>query len=97
MAASIGSHGVAASGGDDFPKPAAVVIAYTAHSDISPDEPPKFVIVGEEDGIAPPSVMARRVTALQRSGVPVEFHRYKGLGHGFGPEIEPSAHLFVMN
>ena len=33
MAAAIGSHGVASFGGDDLPKPSAVVMAYTAHSD----------------------------------------------------------------
>ena len=44
--ASIGSHGVAAFGGDDLPKPAAVVMAYTAHSDHSDNEPPTFVVVG---------------------------------------------------
>ena len=35
MAASIGSHGVARFGGKDLPKPVAVVMAYTAHSDHS--------------------------------------------------------------
>lgn len=91
MAAAIGSHGVAAFGGDDFPKPAAVVMAYTAHSNISPDEPPTFVIVGEEDGIAPPSVMARRVEALRQAGTHVEFRRYQGLGHGFGLGVGTAA------
>ena len=33
MAASIGSHGVARFGGAELPKPSAVVMAYTAHSD----------------------------------------------------------------
>jgi hypothetical protein len=48
MAAAIGSHGVGNSGGDDLPKPSAVVMAYTAHSDHSSDEPPTFVAVGEQ-------------------------------------------------
>lgn len=34
MAASIGSHGVAAFGGDNLRKPSVVVMAYTGHSDI---------------------------------------------------------------
>lgn len=85
MAAAIGSHGVAAFGGDDLPPPATVVMAYTAHSDTSSDEPPTFVVVGEEDGIAPPSAMERRVATLRQAGTEVEFHKYKGLGHGFGP------------
>jgi hypothetical protein len=34
------------------------------------------VVVGEEDGIAPPAVMERRVEALRRSGTEVEYHRH---------------------
>ncbi len=95
MAASIGSHGVAAFGGDRLPKPATVVMAYTGHSDFSPDEPPTFVAVGEQDGIAPPAVMERRVAALRKAGTEVEFHRYKNLGHGFGVGAGTSAEGWV--
>ncbi len=84
MAAAIGSNGVAKYGGADVPRPSTVVMAYTAHSDYSPADPPTFVVVGEEDGIAPPAVMERRVAALRHSGTDVEYHEYKGLGHGFG-------------
>jgi acetyl esterase/lipase len=87
MAATIASYGVARAGGDDLPKPSAVVIAYTGHPDYSGQEPPTFVVVGERDGIAPPSVMERRVEALRKRGTDVEFHRYSDLGHGFGPGI----------
>jgi len=91
MAAAIGSHGVASFGGDALPKPSTVVMAYTAHSDHSADEPPTFVVVGERDGIAPPSIMERRITALRRAGTEVEFHRYRGIGHGFGPGVGTTA------
>jgi acetyl esterase/lipase len=84
MAAAIGSHGVARHGGDDVPGPSAVVMAYTGHSDHASAEPPTFVVVGQEDGIAPPAVMKRRVDALRKQGTPVEFREYEGLGHGFG-------------
>jgi acetyl esterase/lipase len=84
MAASIGSHGVARFGGKDLPKPSAVVMAYTAHSDHSSVEPRTFVVVGGQDGIAPPSAMRRRVKALREVGAEVEYHRYNALGHGFG-------------
>jgi len=84
MAAAIGSHGVARYGGGDLPKPSAVVLAYTGHSDRAAVEPPTFVVVGQDDGIAPPAVMKRRVDALRKQGTPVEFHEYAGLGHGFG-------------
>ena len=43
-------------------------MAYTGHSDYSADEPSTFVVVGEQDGIAPPPVMERRVAALRRAG-----------------------------
>ncbi len=91
MAAAIGSHGVASFGGDDLPKPSAVVMAYTGHSEYSANEPSTFVVVGEHDAIAPPSVMQRRVAALRGAGTEVEFHRYNGLGHGFGPGTGTSA------
>jgi len=84
MAASIGSHGVASYGGDRLPKPATVVMAYTGHTDCAAEEPPTFVVVGEQDGIAAPAVMARRVATLRKAGTEVEYHRYQGLGHGFG-------------
>jgi acetyl esterase/lipase len=91
MAAAIGSHGVARFGGDDLPKPSAVVMAYTGHSEYSANEPSTFVVVGEHDTIAPPSVMERRVESLRKSGTEVEFHRYGGVGHGFGPGTGTSA------
>ncbi len=91
MAAAIGSHGVAAFGGDEVPRPSAVVMAYTGHSEYSSNEPPTFVVVGEHDGIAPPSVMEKRVAALRKGGTEVEFHRFSGLGHGFGPGTGTSA------
>ncbi len=91
MAAAIGSHGVARFGGDELPKPSAVVMAYTGHSEYTANEPSTFAVVGEHDGIAPPSAMEKRVAALRKAGTQVEFHRYSGLGHGFGPGTGTSA------
>jgi acetyl esterase/lipase len=91
MAAAVGSHGAGSFGGDDISKPATIIMAYTGHSDIAKNEPPTFVVVGEDDGIAPPSVMARRIKALRAAGTPVEFHRYPNVGHGFGPGVGTSA------
>lgn len=87
MAAAIGSHGVERFGGDAVPKPSTVVMAYTGHSDYTANEPPTFVVVGERDGIAPPSVMQQRVDVLRKVGTDVEFHIYPDVGHGFGPGI----------
>ena len=96
MVASIGSHGVAAFGGKPLPKPATVVMAYTGHADYSSDEPPTFVVVGEHDGIAPPAIMERRVATLRQAGTPVEYHKYQGLGHGFGVGTGTSAEGWVL-
>lgn len=95
MAAAVGSHGVAGYGGRNLPSPATVVMAYTGHSDYAATEPPTFVVVGEQDGIAPPGVMARRVEALRRTGTRVEFHVFKGLAHGFGPGTGTSAEGWI--
>jgi acetyl esterase/lipase len=97
MAASIGSHGVAAHGGDMLPKPSAVVIAYTAHSDHSSAEPPTFVVVGDRDVIAPPSSMERRISALRGAGTEVEYHKYRNLGHGFGSGTGTSAAGWIVD
>jgi acetyl esterase/lipase len=97
MAAAVGSHGVARYGGGDVAKPSAVVMAYTGHSDYAAAEPPTFVVVGQDDGIAPPAVMERRVRALRRGGTPVEFHEYEGLGHGFGLGTGTSAEGWVFD
>jgi acetyl esterase/lipase len=84
MAASIGSHGVTRYGGANVPKPAAVVMAYTAHADYSMAEPPTFVVVGAQDRIAPPASIEKRIAALRRTGTAVEYRKYPNLSHGFG-------------
>lgn len=84
MAASIGSHGSARWAGEPLPRPAAVVMAYTGHSDTSANEPPTFVVVGEQDRISPPALMERRVRELRQAGVTVTYRQVPGLGHGFG-------------
>ena len=97
MAASIASHGAARFGGATLPRPAAVILLYTGHSDLAPAEPPTFVAVGERDGIAPPAVMERRVAALRRAGTDVEYHRYPGVGHGFGLGTGTSADGWIAD
>ncbi|NMB24638.1 MAG: alpha/beta hydrolase, partial [Firmicutes bacterium] len=76
MVAYIGSYGVHGFGGDKIPGPGTVVMAYTGHTDYSPNDPPTFAIVGENDRIAVPSIMERRVNAMKAQGIDVEFHRY---------------------
>lgn len=84
MAAWLGSYGPAAFGGDDLPKPGAVIMQYTGHSDYTENDPPTYVCVGENDGIADWRTMENRLEHLAALGIPTEFHKYPGLGHGFG-------------
>jgi predicted esterase len=84
MAASIGSHGTSRFFGPDLPKPTCVVLLYTGHSDVGAVEPPTFVAVGDEEGIAPAATTGRRVAALRSLGTDVEYRKFKDVGHGFG-------------
>lgn len=84
MAAWLGSYGPASFGGDNLPRPGAVIMQYTGHSDYTQSDPPTFACVGENDGIANWRTMQRRLQALSDLGIPTEFHHYPGLGHGFG-------------
>ncbi|WP_200870867.1 alpha/beta hydrolase [Bordetella bronchiseptica] len=95
MAAAIGSHGTARFGRPPTSKPSVVVMAYTGHSEVTASEPPTFVAVGDQDGIAPPAVMEARVTALRRIGTRVEYHRYSDVGHGFGTGHGTSAQGWI--
>jgi len=97
MAAGIGSHGVVRLGVSALPRPATVVMAYTGHSDYGRSEPPTFAVVGDRDAIASPASMARRMDALRRAGVPVEFHVFRGVGHGFGLGTGTSAEGWVVD
>lgn len=84
MAAYLGKYGAAAFGGADIPKPAAVIMQYTGHSEYSEDEPPTFACAGESDWIADWRTMQARLNAMSRLGIDTEFHHYPGLPHGFG-------------
>jgi acetyl esterase/lipase len=97
MAAAIGSEGTARFGGADLPRPSALVVLYTGHSQVASMEPPTFVAVGDGDGIAPPSIMERRVVALRRAGTEVEYHKYLGVGHGFGLGVGTSAEGWITD
>jgi acetyl esterase/lipase len=97
MVAAIGSHGPAHFGGSDLPKPATLVTLYTGYSALAPTEPPTFVAVGDGDGIAPPPTMEKRVEALRRAGTRVEYHKYHGVGHGFGLGVGTSAEGWIAD
>ena len=84
MAAWLGSYGPAAFGGNELPRPGTVIMQYTGHSDYTESDPPTFVCVGENDGVASWRTMENRLHNLDAHGTPTEFHKYPGLGHGFG-------------
>ena len=83
MAAYLGSHGTRAFGASPAPRAAAVVMAYTAHADISGAEPPTYAIVGARDGISPPEAMRRRIARLDANGTPTALRVVPGMPHGF--------------
>ena len=95
MAAYLGSYGPAAFGGNSLPRPAAVIMQYTGHSDYTENDPPTYACVGENDGIANWHRMERRIRALDRLGIDTEFHHYPNLGHGFGLGIGTSAEGWI--
>ncbi len=97
MAAALGSYATGCNGGSNLPKPSALVLLYTGHSDLASMEPPTFVAVGDEDGIAPPAFVERRVAALRRAGIDVEYHKYAGVGHGFGLGVGTSAEGWIAD
>ena len=84
MVAYIGTHGAVAFGGDNLPKPAAIIMAYTGHSEFSKTDPPTFVMVSGDDPIVNVSAVERRVNAMRSAGIDVEYHKFQHASHGFG-------------
>ena len=84
MAAWLGMYGPETFGGGALPRPGTVVMQYTGLSEYSELDPPTYACVGDQDGIANWRIMKARLDAMQRLGIPTEFHCYPGLGHGFG-------------
>lgn len=84
MTAYLSSYGTEAFGEKEYPKPGCAVIQYTGHSEYTRNDPPTYMCVGENDGIASWRTMESRANAMQSVGIDTEFHKYPGLGHGFG-------------
>lgn len=95
MAAYLGSYGPGAFGGDDLPQAGTVIMQYTGHSDYTEHDPPTYVCVGENDGIADWRTMEGRINRLKALGIDTEFHKYPNLGHGFGLGIGTSAEGWI--
>jgi predicted esterase len=95
MAANLGSYGPSAFGGANLPRPIAVIMQYTGHTDYTANDPATFVVVGEDDGIASWKTMKQRIDNLNKLGIETEFRKYKNLGHGFGLGIATTAEGWI--
>jgi len=91
MVALLSAYGTAFYGEKDYPKPAAVVLFYTGHSDFTVINPPTFAVLGERDNIANPVLTEQRVSDMNAAGIDVEFHLYPNVGHGFGLGVGTTA------
>lgn len=91
MAAYLGSYSTQGFIHATHERPAAVIIGYTGHSEYTQNDPPTYVIIGEDDAIASPATMRRRVENLQALGIDAEFHLLRDLRHGFGLGIGTTA------
>ena len=91
MAAYLGSYSTQGFINADNPRPAAVIMGYTGHTDYTRNDPPTYVVIGDNDGIASASVMWRRVENLRAAGIDAEFHLFPNLRHGFGLGIGTNA------
>lgn len=85
MAAMLSNRKVLASYvGHDIPQASAAIMQYTGYDYVSKDDAPTYACVGTNDYIADDRIVEQRLKVLQSFGIPVEFHKYNGLGHGFG-------------
>ena len=95
MVAWLGYYGTVAFGEKDFPRPSALIIQYTGHTDYTKNEPPTYSCVGEKDWISNWQTMERRLKNMKAIGIPTEFHKYPNLGHGFGLGIGTEAEGWI--
>lgn len=85
MAATLGNKKMMRQLGTDYiSQSKAVIMQYTGYSNVSFDDAPTYSCVGDEDWIASWQVVKNRLERLNKIGIPTEFHKYSGLGHGFG-------------
>lgn len=55
-----------------------------AYTTVSPYDGPTYACCGTSDGIASWRTMQSRLESLSSLGIPIEYHSYNGLPHGFG-------------
>lgn len=95
MSAWVGSYGTESFGERRLPRAGAVIMQYTGLNEYSADDPPTYVCVGSNDGIANWRAMKDRLDGMSALGIDTEFHVYEGLRHGFGIGIGTAAEGWV--
>jgi predicted esterase len=83
-AAYLGSYGPRAFGGDDLPRPSALVMQYASHSNHTRREPPTFACAGADDSPELLRAMRKRIETISACGIDTEYHEYADVGNGFG-------------
>lgn len=84
LSAWLGSNGTESYGEEAYPRPAAVIMQYTALTDVTGSEPPTYNCVGTSDGIADYRIMENRIEQIRNNGTDAEIEVFEGLPHGFG-------------
>lgn len=80
----VGTNGTAFYGERSYPRLAAVIMQYTALSEVTGKEPATYNCVGTKDGIAPYTVMQERLNRINANGTDTMIEVFDGLSHGFG-------------
>ena len=80
----VGTYGTAYFGQGNYPNAAAVIMQYTALSEVTGYEPATYSCVGMRDGIAPYEVMQARIDRIAANGTDTMIEIFDGLSHGFG-------------
>ncbi len=80
----VGTNSTAYYGQGDYPQAAAVIMQYTALSEVTGNEPPTYNCVGTNDGIAPYTTMQERIDRIKANGTDTMIEVFTGLSHGFG-------------
>ena len=84
MVAWVSSHGTKTYGEKSYPKPAAVIMQYTALHEVSGNEPPSYACVGTADSISSARSMETRIKRIKAQGTNAVIEIFPGLHHGFG-------------
>ena len=84
LVAWVGSYGTENFSDKQYPRPAVVIMQYTALSEVTGKEPPTFACVGTNDPIVPYKTMEDRINRIKANGTDAEIKIFQGLSHGFG-------------